>query len=192
MLSCDKTTIKHKKRKRWNNTETQNWHQKRENQSAAGSRPDELLHNAHALSLTHTHTVFLSYISRRDSRPRWKRWLCVLQSWKNTSVALLTHRCHWAISSGLSCAAWLLMWVSMTIKSLYILSQPRLNYWHDAKQRRNNDSLSVLIGQNKWKGRGKGVERTMESSYYMMWGGWCAVSTSSFSRAALLPHSRRR
>ncbi len=139
-----------------------------------------------SLSHTHTHTVFLSYISRRDSRPRWKRWLCVLQSWKNTSV---THRFHWAISSGLSCAAWLLM----SIKSLYILSQPRLNYWHDAKQRRNNDSLSILIGQNKWKGRGKGVERTMDSSYYMMWGGgWCAVSTSSFSRAALLPHSRRR
>ncbi len=62
MLSCDKTTIKHKKRKRWNNTETQNWHQKRENQSAAGSRPDVLLHNAHALSLSHTHTHRLSLL----------------------------------------------------------------------------------------------------------------------------------
>ncbi len=142
----------------------------------------------HMLSLSHTHTPSFSPTSQDVIQGPDERDDCACYR-----VGKITHRFHWAISSGLSCAAWLLMWVSMTIKSLYILSQPRLNYWHDAKQRRNNDSLSVLIGQNKWKGRGKGVERTMESSYYMMWGGgWCAVSTSSFSRAALLPHSRRR
>lgn len=65
----------------------------------------------------------------------------------------------------------------MTIKSLYI-SRPtsaelmtRLSLQRaaeDAKQRGDNYSLSILIGQNKWQGRGKGVEMKMKSNYYMM------------------------
>lgn len=154
---------------------------KRGNQSTAGSRPDVLLHRAHALS----RPLSLLHLSQRehcDSRPKWKGWLCVWQSWKNTCVALLTHRFHWTISAGLSCAVWLLMWVSMTIKSLYISCptsaelMTRLSLQRaaeDAKQRGNNYSLSILIGQNKWQGSGKGVEMKMKSNYYMMWGGWC-------------------